>query len=65
MDFSSDINYNLGNGNNSYNIFSSLKKKNVYEEKRDSFFKLVRVLLNEKDLNSLSLKGQKKLIVLD
>ena len=60
MDFSSDINNNLGNGNNSYNNFSSLKKKNIYEEKRDSFLKLDRVLLNEKDLNSLSPKRPKK-----
>ena len=60
MDFSSDINYNLGNGNNSYNNFSSLKKKKVYEDQRDSFFKLDRVLLNEKDLNSLSPKRPKK-----
>ena len=60
MDFSSDINNTLGNGNNSYNNFSSLKKKNIYEEKRDSFLKLDRVLLNEKDLNCLSPKRPKK-----
>ena len=60
MDFSKNIDYNLGNGNNSYKNFLSLKKKKVFEEPRDSFFKLDRVLLNEKDLNSLSPKRPKK-----